>query len=158
MGIFFLLGLFNNSTTMGKIMRKGRVVILLAGRRAGKKAIIVKQNDEGRKDKKFAHALVVGIDRCPRKVTKAMKDTKVERKSRMKPFVKYVNYNHLLPTRFMVKDDFEFRSTVTEDIMNNRESRKTVLAQLKTDFQARYMKNEGAEKQANANFLFSKLR
>jgi len=30
-------------------MRKGRVVILLAGRRAGKKAIIVKQNDEGKK-------------------------------------------------------------------------------------------------------------
>jgi ribosomal protein L14E/L6E/L27E len=30
-------------------MRKGRVVILLAGRRAGRKAIIVKQNDEGKK-------------------------------------------------------------------------------------------------------------
>ena len=30
-------------------MKKGRVVILLAGRRAGKKAVIVKQNDEGKK-------------------------------------------------------------------------------------------------------------
>jgi ribosomal protein L14E/L6E/L27E len=30
-------------------MKKGRVVILLAGRHAGKKAVIVKQNDEGRK-------------------------------------------------------------------------------------------------------------
>jgi hypothetical protein len=30
-------------------MKKGRVVILLAGRRAGKKAIIVKPLDEGRK-------------------------------------------------------------------------------------------------------------
>jgi len=87
-----------------------------------------------------------------------MNAKKQERKSRMKPFVKYVNYNHLLPTRFMVKDDFEFRSTVTEDIMANRETRKTVLTQLKTDFQNRYMQNEGAEKQANANFLFSKLR
>merc|ERR1712166_967182 len=117
--------------------------------------IIVKQNDDGKKDKKFAHALVCGIERSPRRVTRAMNAKKIERKSRMKPFVKY---NHLLPTRFMVKDDFEFRSTVTEDIMNNAESRKTVLKQLKTDFQARYMKNEGAEKQANANFLFSKLR
>jgi large subunit ribosomal protein L27e len=87
-----------------------------------------------------------------------MNAKKIERKSRMKPFVKYVNYNHLLPTRFMVKDDFEFRAAVTEDIMNNRETRKATLAQLKNDFQARYMKNEGAEKQANANFLFSKLR
>ena len=30
-------------------MKKGRVVILLAGRHAGKKAVIVKQHDEGRK-------------------------------------------------------------------------------------------------------------
>ncbi len=30
-------------------MKKGRVVILLAGRLSGKKAIIVKQNDEGKK-------------------------------------------------------------------------------------------------------------
>ena len=66
-----------------------------------------------------------------------MNAKKIERKSRMKPFVKYVNYNHLLPTRFMVKDDFEFRSAVTEESMNNAETRKTVLKQLKTDFQAR---------------------
>merc|ERR1711957_73761 len=146
------------SINMGKIMKRGRIVILLAGRRAGKKAIIVKQNDDGKKDKKFAHALIVGIERSPRRVTRSMNAKKQERKSCMKPFVKYVNYNHLLPTRFMVKDDFEFRSTVTEDIMANRETRKTVLTQLKTDFQNRYMQNEGAEKQANANFLFSKLR
>lgn len=30
-------------------MKKGRVVILLAGRRAGKKAVIVKQADDGKK-------------------------------------------------------------------------------------------------------------
>jgi len=30
-------------------MKKGRVVILLAGRRAGMKAVIVKQNDDGKK-------------------------------------------------------------------------------------------------------------
>ena len=30
-------------------MKVGRVVILLAGRHAGKKAIIVKQHDEGKK-------------------------------------------------------------------------------------------------------------
>merc|ERR1711957_833067 len=107
------------SINMGKIMKRGRIVILLAGRRAGKKAIIVKQNDDGKKDKKFAHALVVGIERSPRRVTRSMNAKKQERKSRMKP---------------LVKDDFEFRSTVTEDIMANRETRKTVLTQLKTDF------------------------
>merc|ERR1712086_138652 len=153
MGIYY-----ENTINMGKIMKRGRIVILLAGRRAGIKAIIVKQNDDGKKDKKFAHALVCGIERSPKRVTRSMNAKKIERKSRMKPFIKYVNYNHLLPTRFMVKDDFEFRAAVTEDIMNNRETRKSTLAQLKNDFQARYMKNEGAEKQVNANFLFSKLR
>ena len=57
---------------MGKIMKPGRVVILLAGRHAGKKAIIVRQHDDGKKDKKFAHALVAGIEKYPLKVTKRM--------------------------------------------------------------------------------------
>ena len=44
-------------------MKAGRVVILLAGRRAGKKAVIVKQFDEGKKGKAFPHALVAGVSR-----------------------------------------------------------------------------------------------
>ena len=50
---------------------------MLAGRHAGKKAIIVKQHDDGKKDKRFAHALVAGIERNPLKVTKRMSDKKV---------------------------------------------------------------------------------
>ena len=63
-----------------------------------------------------------------------MSEQKVTRKSRMKPFVKYVNYNHLLPTRFMVKDDFEFRSAATEDKMNTAEGRKELGKALKEKF------------------------
>jgi len=55
----------------------------------------------------------------------------------MKPFVKYVNYNHLLPTRFLVKEDFEFRSTVTEDKMNTAEGRADLKKELKKSFQER---------------------
>merc|ERR1719199_1882861 len=144
---------------MGKIMRKGRVVILLAGRRSGKKAIIVKSNDDGgKKERRFPHALVCGIERCPRKVTRAMSATKAERKSRMKPFVKYVNYNHMLPTRFMIKDDFEFRALATEDKMNTAEGKKGLVKELKSKFMERYMQNAGGEKQATADFLFKKLR
>merc|ERR1712083_286235 len=104
---------------MGKIMKKGRVVILLAGRLSGKKAIIIKQNDEGKKNRKFPHALVAGVERSPRKVTKKMSKKKVERKSTIKPFVKYVNYNHLLATRFIIKDDFDFKNIVTDDAMED---------------------------------------
>merc|ERR1712154_725304 len=94
------------SVTMGKIMKKGRVVILLAGRRAGKKAIVIKQIDEGKKNRKFGHALVAGIERAPKKITKRMGQKRRDRKMRIKPFVKYVNYTHLLATRFLVKEDF----------------------------------------------------
>ena len=74
----------------------------------------MKQNDEGRKDKKFGHALVVGVERPPRRVIKSMSKKKIDRKSRLKPFVKFVNYNHLMPTRFVMKDDLEFKTVVTD--------------------------------------------
>jgi len=141
-------------------MRKGRVVILLAGRRAGKKAVIVKPSDDGnKKDKKFAHALVVGIERAPRRITKSMSQKKIDRKNRLKPFVKFVNYNHILPTRFVIKDDLDFKNVVTEEKLAAPESRKAVKAELKKQLQARYISPEGAgEKQAAADFLFKKLR
>ena len=58
-----------------------------------------------------------------------MNAKKIERKSRMKPFVKYVNYNHILPTRFMVTGEFshagqELKQVVTEDKLANPDTRK----------------------------------
>lgn len=41
--------------TVACSMKPGRVVILLAGRHAGKKAIIVRQHDDGKKVRTFAH-------------------------------------------------------------------------------------------------------
>merc|ERR1711973_759058 len=87
---------------MGKIMKQGKVVLVLSGRFAGRKAIIVKPNDEGTSDKPFGHALIAGIDRYPRIVTKRMSKKKVKQKSKIKPFLKVVNYNHLMPTRYSV--------------------------------------------------------
>ena len=82
-------------------MKPGRVVVLLAGRHAGKKAVIVKPQDEGvKKGRKFPHCLVAGIEKPPRKVTKRMGKTKIEKRSRIKPFLKYVNYAHIMPTRY----------------------------------------------------------
>ena len=117
-------------------LKKGRVVILLAGRRAGKKAIIVKQVDEGKKKRKFGHALVVGVERPPRKITNKMSKKRVQRRAHIKPFVKYVNNTHLLATRFIVKDDkdLDFKNSVTDEALENKEARtamkKTIKAQL----------------------------
>ena len=88
-------------------------------------------------DKKFGHALVVGVERYPRKITRSMNKKKIERKNRMKPFVKYVNYNHLLPTRFLIKEDVEFKNIVSDEKMNAPETRAAMKKELKAMLQAR---------------------
>lgn len=50
-------------------IKSGKVVVLLAGRYAGRKAIVVKPFDEGSESRKFGHAIVAGIDRYPRRVS-----------------------------------------------------------------------------------------
>jgi len=120
-------------------MKPGRVVILLAGRRAGKKAVIVKQFDDGKKGRQFSHALVAGVERAPLKVSKSMSKKKLARRSKVKPFVKVVNYNHILPTRFQVTGEFssenkELKSVVTEDKLGNKETRKAMKNDVKKIF------------------------
>merc|ERR1712045_181337 len=87
---------------MGKIMKSGKVVLVLSGRYAGRKAIIVKSYDDGTGDRPYGHALVIGMERYPRPVTKKMSKTKLKRRSKIKPFIKVVNYNHMMPTRYSV--------------------------------------------------------
>jgi len=67
-----------------------------------------------------------------------MDQKKQDRKSRMKPFVKFVNYNHMMPTRFVLKDDLEFKNVVTEEKMQaGGEQRKSMKRELKKQLQAR---------------------
>ena len=49
-------------------MQAGKVVILLSGRYAGKKAVIVKNYDDGTSSRPYGHALVCGLSKEPRKV------------------------------------------------------------------------------------------
>jgi large subunit ribosomal protein L27e len=76
---------------MGKIMKSGKVVLVLGGRFAGRKAIIVKNYDEGTSEKPYGHALVAGVDRYPRKVTNKMSKKKLAKRSKIKAFVKVRN-------------------------------------------------------------------
>ena len=124
-------------------MKPGRVVILLAGRRAGKKDVIVKSFEDGKKGgKAYPHALVAGVERSPLKVHKKMSEKKIARRSKVKPFVKLVNYNHLLPTRFKVTGEFasggkELKQIVTEDRLEKAENRKKLKNEIKTIFNER---------------------
>jgi ribosomal protein L14E/L6E/L27E len=65
-----------------------QVAIVLQGRHAGKKVVIIKQVDESGKEKPFPYAIVAGVERYPRKVTRRMGPKKVQRRSKVKPFIK----------------------------------------------------------------------
>ncbi|KAI0305095.1 ribosomal L27e protein family-domain-containing protein [Multifurca ochricompacta] len=88
---------------MVKVYKPGKVAIVLQGRQAGKKVVVIKQLDDGTKERPYPHAIVAGIERYPRKVTKRMGAKKLARRSKVKPFIKVVNYSHLFPTRYSVE-------------------------------------------------------
>merc|ERR1712149_22329 len=121
-----------NYFIMVKFMKPGKVCIVLAGKYADKKAIIVKQQDDGTQDRAFGHALVAGIERYPRKVTKAMSKKKLTKRSRVKPFVKVVNYNHLMPTRYSVD------VTVNKESLKDAAGKRKCKAHVKAAFEERY--------------------
>ena len=70
-------------------------MLVLSGRYAGRKAVIVKPTDEGTSDKPFGHALIAGVDQYPRKVTKKMGKKKIAKRSKIKPFLKVKRINQL---------------------------------------------------------------
>ena len=55
--------------------------------------------DDGTSDKPYGHALVAGIERYPRRIIRKMGKKKQKERSKIKPFVRVYNYNHLMPTR-----------------------------------------------------------
>eukprot|EP00429_Kryptoperidinium_foliaceum_P050824 CAMPEP_0176127040 /NCGR_PEP_ID=MMETSP0120_2-20121206/64138_1 /TAXON_ID=160619 /ORGANISM="Kryptoperidinium foliaceum, Strain CCMP 1326" /LENGTH=200 /DNA_ID=CAMNT_0017462009 /DNA_START=79 /DNA_END=676 /DNA_ORIENTATION=- len=137
------------------VIKSGKVVIVLAGRHAGKKAVVVKTFDDGNgSDKKFSHCLVAGLARGPRKVTKSMNKAKVEKRSKaMKPFVKYMNLRHVFPTRYVV--DLDLKKAVDEAELVDAERKVDVKKNLKKLFLDRYLnqKEVTSEKKAAGKHL-----
>ena len=122
------------------IIKSGKVVIVLAGRHAGKKAVVVKTFDDSStsNDRRYSHCLVAGIERGPRKVTRSMSKKKVEKRSRqMKPFVKYLNVRHVFPTRYVV--DMDLKKAVDESDLTNPEKKKETKKYLKKVFEDKYL-------------------
>ena len=71
----------------------------------------------------YGHALVIGMERYPRPVTKNMSKTKLKRRSKIKPFIKVANYNHMMPTRYSVDINFT-KSTFNKDALKEPPKRK----------------------------------
>merc|ERR1711865_628186 len=138
-----------------KFLKAGKVVLLLNGRQAGKKAVIVKSFDEGTPDRPYGHALVAGIMKYPLKVTKNMSEKKITKRSRIKPFLKCVNYNHVMPTRYAL--DVELKSIVTGDVVSgsNPTARQNSRKEVKKIFEEKY---NNSMKTGKNKWFFQKLR
>jgi large subunit ribosomal protein L27e len=64
-----------------------------------------------------------------------MSSKKIERKTKVKPFVKIVNYNHLLPTRYLVANDIDLKTVVSEEKLATKETRKQAKQEVRKIFQ-----------------------
>jgi large subunit ribosomal protein L27e len=53
----------------------------------------------------------------------------------VKPFVKIVNYNHMMPTRYLIAGDIDLKNVVSEDKLSNKETRKQMKRELRKVFQ-----------------------
>ncbi|KAL1639021.1 60S ribosomal protein L27B [Diplodia intermedia] len=130
-----------------KFLKVGRVAIITRGRYAGKKnvdsfaeqVVIIQPQDNGSKSHPFPHALVAGIERYPSKVTRRMSKTRQSKRSKVKPFIKTVNYNHLMPTRYTLELE-GLKGVVSNDtfkeVSQREEAKKTVKKALEERYQS----------------------
>ena len=99
--------------------------------------VIVQPNDTGSKAQPFAYAIVAGIERYPSKVTRRMGKKTVEKRSRVKPFIKVVNYNHLMPTRYTLELE-GLKGTVTPETFKEVSQREDAKKTIKKSLEDRY--------------------
>merc|ERR1712093_915357 len=122
---------------MGRFIKSGRVVILTAGKYAGKKAVVVKESNEGTQERLYGHALVAGIDRYPRKVTKSMSKKKIAKRNKMKTFVKVVNFNHMMPTRYSIDVSVD-KGIINKELLKDSKTKMAARNHMKSLFETRY--------------------
>ncbi|KAG8365225.1 hypothetical protein BUALT_Bualt18G0082200 [Buddleja alternifolia] len=114
---------------MVKFLKPNKAVILLQGRFAGHKATIVKNFDDGTRDRAYGHCLVAGVAKYPSKVIRKDSAKKQAKKSRVKAFVKVVNYNHIMPTRYTL--DVDLKDVVSPDALVSRDKKVTACKEIK---------------------------
>ncbi|XP_065857183.1 large ribosomal subunit protein eL27 [Euphorbia lathyris] len=134
---------------MVKFLKPNKAVILLQGRFAGRKAVIVRNFDDGTRDRPYGHCLVAGISKYPAKVIKKDSAKKTAKKSRVKAFIKMVNYNHLMPTRYTL--DVDLKDTVNPEVLVTKDKKVTSAKEIKKRFEDRF-------KTGKNRWFFSKLR
>ena len=85
-----------------------------------------------------------------------MGQKKVDKRSKIKPFVKVMNLRHVMPTRYTV--DFDLKKSIDDGSLSadNRVETKKMLKKL---FEEKYKnQNKADKKAAGVSYFFNKLR
>ncbi|PBP25110.1 large subunit ribosomal protein L27e [Diplocarpon rosae] len=127
-----------------KVLKVGRVAIITRGRYAGKKVryilpgvVLIQPQDSGTKSHPYPHALVAGIERYPSQITRRMSKAKQTKRSKVKPFIKVINYNHLMPTRYTLELE-GLKGVVTADTFKEVSQREDAKKTVKKALEERY--------------------
>ncbi|ESQ47649.1 hypothetical protein EUTSA_v10026541mg [Eutrema salsugineum] len=134
---------------MVKFLKQNKAVILLQGRYAGKKAVIIRSFDDGNRERPYGHCLVAGLKKYPSKVIRKDSAKKTAKKSRVKCFIKLVNYQHLMPTRYTL--DVDLKEVATLDALQSKDKKVAALKEAKAKLEERF-------KTGKNRWFFTKLR
>ena len=124
------------------LIKPGRFVIILQGRHAGQKALVAAVYPTGTETHKFPTAVVIGLDQSPSKVSKTMTQYQLVRKTQVRVFVKQMNFNHLLVTRFTISEDDIFNKISPEAIVksfNDQAEKKKIIESLNNILHQKYL-------------------
>ncbi|KAK1761351.1 ribosomal L27e protein family-domain-containing protein [Echria macrotheca] len=127
----------NIRTDTMKFLKTSRVCLVTRGRYAGKKVVIIQPVDNGTKAYPYGHALVAGIERYPSKITRRMSKARQEKRSKVKPFIKVINYNHLMPTRYTLELE-GLKGVVSSDTFKEVSQREDAKKTVKKVLEERY--------------------
>lgn len=82
-------------------------------------------------------------------VIKKSSQTKQARRSSLKPFIKVVNYQHMMPTRYTL--DVDLKNVVTPDVLENSTKKVEAKKEAKKLLEEKF-------KSGKNRWFFSKLR
>ncbi|KAL6541475.1 60S ribosomal protein L27 [Orobanche gracilis] len=92
-------------------LKPNKVAVILQGRHAGKKCVISETYENGTRDHPYGHCVVAGIAKYPIKIIRKDSAKKQAKKSRVKAFIKRVNFTHITSTGYTL--DINLNDVVT---------------------------------------------
>jgi large subunit ribosomal protein L27e len=115
-----------------------------------RQVVVLKQYDDGTKERPYPHVVVAGVERYPLKVTKSMGAKKLAKRSKVKPFIKCINYNHLMPTRYALELE-GLKGVVSAETFKEPTQREEAKKVVKKLFEERYLSGK-------SRYFFTPLR